>query len=73
VTIHYFLVSLGSPIHWNVSAPSFVEKKAPHLGHLMGVFCDAVAHPKTMNSIPKIKTVIHFLISILPMFHSIKF
>ncbi len=32
----YLLVSLGSPrIHSKVSAPSFEEKYAPHLGHRM--------------------------------------
>jgi hypothetical protein len=44
-------VSLSSPrIHSNVSAPSFDEKKAAHLGHLIPVLFDdsfvVQAHPK---------------------------
>jgi len=33
-------------IHSNVSAPSLVEKKEPHLGHLIRVSFDVDAHPK---------------------------
>jgi len=42
----YFLVAPGPRIHSYVSAPSFVEKKAPHLGHLIQVSLGVDAHPK---------------------------
>jgi hypothetical protein len=47
----------------NASAPSFVEKKAPHFGHLIIVSFDIRAHPKkrTDRIVNAKKMFIHLL------------
>lgn len=44
-TIIYFLVAPGL-IDSNSAAPSLVEKKVPHLGHLTRLSFDTEAHPR---------------------------
>jgi hypothetical protein len=73
-------VSLSSPrIHSNVSAPSFDEKKAAHLGHLIPVLFDdsfvVQAHPKNNKDMMAImqKIITHLRIETNPSFRSYSF
>jgi hypothetical protein len=74
----YLLVSLGSPrIHSKVSAPSFDEKKAAHLGHRMtrpfDVFSVVHEHPKQNKDriVSKTKIITHLSIGTIPPFYPI--
>jgi hypothetical protein len=77
---NYLLVSLSSPcIHSNVSAPSFDEKKAAHLGHLTPVAFDdsfvVQAHPKQNKDMTAImqKIITQYRIEMIPSFLSYSF
>jgi len=71
----YLLVSLGSArIHSKVSAPSFDEKKAAHLGHRMPVPFDvpSVVHEHPKHNKDRItseaKIITHLSIGTIPSF-----
>jgi hypothetical protein len=67
----------GSPprIHSNVSAPSLVEKKAPHLGHRINVSLDdsfvVQAHPKQNKKrmVNRQNMITHRRMGMLPPFY----
>jgi hypothetical protein len=77
---YHLLVPLGSArIHSKVSAPSFDEKKAPHLGHRMTRPFDVRSvvheHPKQNKHriASKAKIITHLTIGTIPSFLSYSF